>query len=61
MGNAPSGGMPPGFPGGGKKPEQPKKKYEPKTLTRVGKKAKKRVGGVAVASKLPKVFPTGWC
>ena len=60
MGNAASGGgLPPGFPGAPKKPEGPKKKYEPKPLTRVGKKAKKRVGGVSIASKLPKVFPTG--
>ena len=53
------GGLPPGFPGlpGEKKDKGPKKKYEPKPLTRVGKR--KRTGGVAVASRLPKVFPTG--
>jgi hypothetical protein len=57
---AQGGGLPPGFPGlpGEKKdPKAPKKKYEPKPLTRVGKR--KRTGGVAVASRLPKVFPTG--
>jgi hypothetical protein len=58
---AQGGGLPPGFPGlpGEKKdPKAPKKKYEPKPLTRVGKR-KRNATGAARASRLPKVFPTG--
>lgn len=74
MGNGPSrggrgGGMPPGFPGApgggaggapGEKKEAPKKKkFEPKPLTRVGKRRKRK--GPSVAAKLPKVYPTAKC
>ncbi len=50
------GGMPPGAGGapGGQKQQQPKKKFEAKPLTRVGKKKRKHKGP-AMASKLPKV------